>query len=50
MASKKKTFVPRLLFSLSLACIAENGYASRILEGLSPIVMQDSKKPFLVLF
>ena len=43
MASKKKIFVPRLLFSLSLACIAGDGYANGILEKVSPIVMQDSK-------
>lgn len=43
MASKKKTFVPRLLFSLSLACIAENGYANGIIDDISPVVMQDGK-------
>lgn len=43
MVSKKKIFIPRLLFSLSLACIAGDGYANGILEKVSPIVMQDGK-------
>lgn len=43
MVSKKKIFIPRLLFSLSLACIAGDGYANGIIDDISPVVMQDGK-------
>lgn len=43
MASKKKIFIPRLLFSLSLACVVGDGYANGIIDDISPVVMQDGK-------